>query len=81
MATKPKINPHYLKNFHLIATIIWLLLVPPSILWWKDSIPWLVFMSAWANLAAHFSAWQGARSETNGNTNTNATNTHKETEK
>lgn len=61
------INPTYLKRFHLAATILWFILIPPSVIWWRDSITWVVIMSTWANFAAHFSAWQGARSETNGN--------------
>jgi hypothetical protein len=35
----------------------------PSLIWWKASIPWLVAMSVWANVAGHFASWMGARSE------------------
>jgi len=52
-----------LRQFHAVATIVWLILVVPSVLWWKDSILWVILMSAWANVAGHFGAWQGARAE------------------
>lgn len=53
----------WLRRFHAAATVAWLLLIVPSLLWWKDSILWVVLMSVWANVASHFSAWQGARAE------------------
>jgi hypothetical protein len=46
-------------------TVVWILLGIPSVLWWRDSIPWLVGMSVWANVAGHFSGWQGSRAEDN----------------
>jgi hypothetical protein len=58
-----QLDVKWLRRFHLAATIIWFLLIIPSVLWWKDSILWIVLMSAWANFAAHFSAWQGTRAE------------------
>ena len=53
----------HLRHFHAASTFLWLALLPPSVLWWKDSVPWLVALSVWANLAGHFSAWQSARAE------------------
>lgn len=43
------------------CTITWLLLAIPSIIWWSQSIAWLVFMSVWANVAASAATWQAAR--------------------
>lgn len=63
MALKFKVTAQRLAHFHLVATIIWTLLVIPSVLWWKESIAWVVLMSVWANLASHFAAWQAARGE------------------
>lgn len=51
--------------FHLCMTILWALLIVPTVIWWKQSILWVAIMSVWANLAAHFSAYQGARAEKN----------------
>lgn len=42
---------------------VWLLLALPAVLWWKDSVPFLVFASVYANVAGHVAAWQGARAE------------------
>jgi hypothetical protein len=53
----------YLRRFHAVATLVWLALTVPSVLWWKDSILWVIVLSVWANVASHFGAWQGARAE------------------
>lgn len=53
----------YLRRFHAVMTLVWLILVVPSVLWWKTSILWIIILSVWANVASHFGAWQGARAE------------------
>jgi uncharacterized membrane protein YdbT with pleckstrin-like domain len=58
-----RIPVRYLRRFHATATIVWLLLVVPSVLWWKQSLLWIILLSVWANVASHFGAWQGARAE------------------
>jgi hypothetical protein len=58
-----RIPGRYLRRFHAAATIVWFLLILPSVLWWKDSILWVIILSVWANAASHFGAWQGARAE------------------
>jgi hypothetical protein len=50
-------------RFHLGMTAMWALLIPPSVIWWSQSVPWIVLMSVWANFASHFSAYQAARAE------------------
>jgi hypothetical protein len=45
------------------ATLAWLLLSVPAVLWWRDSVPFLVFVSVYANVVGHASAWQAARAE------------------
>jgi hypothetical protein len=40
-----------------------MVLMWPSLQWWRESVPWLVAMSVWANVAGHFAGWMGARSE------------------
>lgn len=52
-----------LRRFHAVMTVVWLLLAIPSLLWWKESILWVIVLSVWANVASHFGAWQGARAE------------------
>jgi hypothetical protein len=51
------------RHIHAGLTIAWLILIIPSMLLWKDSVPWLVFMSVWANVAGSFGSWQAARAE------------------
>jgi hypothetical protein len=42
-------------------TFLWIGLLVPSLLWWKNSILWVVLMSAYANIVGHWSAYQGSR--------------------
>ena len=60
----PKVNGNYLRRLHLVATLMWLTLVVPTVLWWRDSILWVALMSVWANVVGHWSAWQASRAET-----------------
>lgn len=53
----------WLRRFHAVATVAWLVLTVPSVLWWKNSILWVILLSVWANVASHFGAWQAARAE------------------
>jgi hypothetical protein len=43
--------------------IAWIVLLIPTVLWWRNSILWVLMMSIWANASTHWSAWQGARAE------------------
>lgn len=54
----------HLRKFHGIATLVWAALVVPTILWWRESVPWLVFMSIYTVIVDHAGAWQAARAET-----------------
>lgn len=53
------------RRFHATMTALWLVAIVPSLLWWSESLKWIVLMSVWANVAGHFSAWQGTRAEAN----------------
>lgn len=48
---------------HLILTAVWATLAIPTLLWWRESILWIAFMSLYANVAGHWSAYQAARAE------------------
>jgi hypothetical protein len=48
---------------HLALMALWIVLIIPTMLWWKDSILWVLLISIYANIASHWSAYQGARSE------------------
>ena len=56
-------RPEFLRAFHAWATVVWVALIVPSVLWWRESILWVIVMSCWANVAGHFSAWQASRVE------------------
>jgi hypothetical protein len=60
---QPRVKAKTLTRFHLVLMCTWACLAVPSLLLWRDSVPWLVFMSLYANFVGHFSSWQGARSE------------------
>jgi hypothetical protein len=54
-----------LKHLHAALTVTWLALSVPAVLWWKNSVPFLVFASVYANVASHWAAWQATRAEDN----------------
>lgn len=56
-------TPKTWRHIHAALTIVWSIAIIPSLLLWSESLLWIVFMSAWANVAGHFSAWQAARAE------------------
>jgi hypothetical protein len=55
----------FLRWFHAIATVGWLLFIIPVMLFkgWQTSVALLVFISIYANVAGHFSSWQAVRAE------------------
>lgn len=54
---------HWLGRLHLAMMVAWALLVIPTLLWWRESILWVAFMSLYANFVGHFSAWDASRAE------------------
>jgi hypothetical protein len=46
---------------HLVLLVAWVLLLVPTLLWWKDSILWVLVISIYANIASHWSAWEAKR--------------------
>jgi hypothetical protein len=53
----------WLRHLHGWATVVWAVLSAPSMLWWSNSIPYLVFLSVYAVVVGHWSSWQAARVE------------------
>jgi hypothetical protein len=53
------------KSLHAVLTVAWLLFSVPVLLMpgWKDSVALLVFISIYANVGSHWSAWQASRAE------------------
>ena len=48
---------------HLVLAAVWVLLIIPTLLWWSNSILWVAFMSLYANVAGHWSAYEASRKE------------------
>jgi hypothetical protein len=48
---------------HLALTALWGLLLVPTLLWWQESVPYLVFMSWYSNFVTHWGSWSAARAE------------------
>lgn len=61
-----KLSATGLRRFHAAATAAWLLLGVPTFVLWLESVPWVVAMSWWANVASHWAAWQASRAEESG---------------
>lgn len=49
--------------FNLIMTFVWIGLIIPTVFLWKDSLLWVLIMSAYANIVGHWSAYQACRAE------------------
>lgn len=57
-------SPKRLQHLHAALTWAWLATIPPVILTpLRNSVPLLVGISIYANIAGHFAAWQAARTE------------------
>lgn len=50
-------------TLHLVLTVVWALLLIPTLLWWKESILWVAIMSLYANFIGHWSTYQAARAK------------------
>jgi hypothetical protein len=50
-------------KFNFIMTGVWAVALVPSVLWWRESVVWLVFMSWYANFVGHIAAWVAAKAE------------------
>lgn len=53
-----------LRRFHAVMVGVWVALIVPSLLWWSESVLWVICISLWANVATHWGAWQASRAET-----------------
>lgn len=50
-------------TLHAALTVVWIVLIVPTLLWWRDSILWVLIMSLWANVVSHATAYEAARSK------------------
>jgi hypothetical protein len=57
-------SPTALRRFHAGATWAWLAMIPiAAFTGLKDSVPFLISISLWALVGAHWAAWQSVRAE------------------
>lgn len=49
-------------RLHLGLMGLWIVLIVPTLLWWKDSILWVLIISIYANIASHLGAYEAVRS-------------------
>ena len=56
-------SPEFMRRLHGLATFFWVGMAVPSVLWWKESVPYLVGLSVYAVVTGHWSSWQASRAE------------------
>ena len=58
-----KLTPVFIKRCHLVAAVMWVGLAIPSLIWWKDSVLWVILISIYANIVGHLSGYNTARAD------------------
>lgn len=56
-------NPVLMRRFNGWATVIWFIAAVPICVYLASSVPFLVFVSVYAVVTGHLSAWAAARVE------------------
>jgi hypothetical protein len=60
---KRLLEPEFQAKFHAVMTVVWAVLTIPALIWWKESILWVIVLSQWANVASHWAGFQAAHAE------------------
>lgn len=58
-----KLTLVFIKRCHLVAAVMWVGLAIPSLIWWKDSVLWVILISIYANIVGHLSGYSAARAD------------------
>ena len=58
-----KLTPVFIKRCHLVAAVMWVGLAIPSLIWWKDSVLWVILISIYATIVGHLSGYSAARAD------------------
>jgi hypothetical protein len=58
-------DPTFWVKVHGTLAASWVVLAVPAVLWWRNSVPFLVFISVYANFAGSVASWQAARADSN----------------
>ena len=56
-------RPRVIRTINLWLTVFWLILIAPTLIWWRNSILWVAVLSIWANVVSHYTAYLSARVE------------------
>ena len=51
----------WLSRRHLILGWVWIVLAVPALLWWKDSVLFVILLSLYANCETSFAAHQAKK--------------------
>lgn len=46
---------------YLIRAIFWICMIPPTILWWRESVLWVAMMSLYANIETALGAHEARK--------------------
>lgn len=58
-----EVTAQILKRFHVLAFLVWVCCIWPTLTTWAESVRWLNFMSIYAILVGHATGWASARVE------------------
>lgn len=56
-------SAHTWKRIHWTLTVVWALLLIPTLTLWRNSVWWIAAMSLYANVAGHWSAAQASEAD------------------
>ena len=56
-------DPRFMRRANGFLTLAWLAVTPVIIIYLRESVPFLVFISVYAVVTGHWAAWQAARVE------------------
>jgi len=62
---KIALSPKVWVRVHGTLGVVWTLMTIPAVLLWKDSVPFLVAVSIYANIAGSAASWQAAKADQN----------------
>ena len=54
------VAPRFQFRLNIAMTCVWAILFVPGLLWWRESVPFLVLVSIYANFVGHLSGVAGA---------------------
>src|SRR5215218_4978931 len=49
------------QRYHFILAGVWVILVAPSMIWWAESILWVIFLSLYANFESSMAAGESRK--------------------